>query len=83
MRFAVNQVIETGCMHGQIYALSTRHQEHVTGVPTGFYDLDDITAGLQPSDLVVIAGRKELSICDESIPLTSGFTAELMRSFAF
>lgn len=31
--------------------------EHVTGVPTGFTDLDDKTAGLQPSDLIVIAGR--------------------------
>lgn len=30
---------------------------HVTGVPTGFPDLDDITSGLQPSDLVILAGR--------------------------
>lgn len=29
----------------------------ITGVPTGFYDWDRITSGLQPSDLVVIAGR--------------------------
>ena len=35
-------------------------KEHVTGVPTGFYDLDDITAGLQASDLVVIAGRPSM-----------------------
>jgi replicative DNA helicase len=32
-------------------------KEHITGVPTGFTDLDDRTAGLQPSDLIVIAGR--------------------------
>jgi replicative DNA helicase len=32
-------------------------KELVTGVPTGFEDLDRITAGLQPSDLVVIAAR--------------------------
>jgi len=31
--------------------------QHVTGVPTGFTDLDDKTAGLQASDLIVIAGR--------------------------
>jgi replicative DNA helicase len=30
----------------------SKRKEHVTGVPTGFYDLDDITAGLQASDLV-------------------------------
>ena len=29
----------------------------VTGVPTGFYKLDDITSGWQNSDLVIIAGR--------------------------
>lgn len=32
----------------------------VTGVPTGFQDLDRMTAGLQPSDLIVIAGRPSM-----------------------
>jgi replicative DNA helicase len=29
----------------------------ITGVPTGFHDLDMMTAGFQPSDLVIVAGR--------------------------
>jgi replicative DNA helicase len=29
----------------------------VTGVPTAFAELDDITSGLQPSDLIILAGR--------------------------
>ena len=29
----------------------------VTGIPTGFLDLDNLTSGLQPSDLVIIAAR--------------------------
>lgn len=29
----------------------------VTGVPTGFVDLDRITSGLQPSDLIIVAAR--------------------------
>ncbi|MFA7665814.1 MAG: replicative DNA helicase [Burkholderiaceae bacterium] len=29
----------------------------VTGVPTGFVDLDRMTSGLQPGDLVIVAGR--------------------------
>ncbi len=33
---------------------------HVTGVPTGFVDFDIKTAGLQSSDLVVIAGRPSM-----------------------
>ncbi len=35
-------------------------KEMVTGVPTGFNDLDNITAGLQPSDLIVVAGRPSM-----------------------
>jgi replicative DNA helicase len=33
---------------------------HVTGIPTGFIDFDRVTSGLQPSDLVVIAGRPSM-----------------------
>jgi replicative DNA helicase len=33
------------------------HKELVTGVPTGFTDLDEITSGLQSSDLVIVAAR--------------------------
>jgi len=29
----------------------------ITGIPTGYMDFDKITAGLQPSDLIIIAGR--------------------------
>jgi len=29
----------------------------ITGIPTGFKDFDKQTAGLQPSDLIIIAGR--------------------------
>jgi len=32
-------------------------KEKITGIPTGFADLDNITAGLQPSDLIIVAGR--------------------------
>jgi replicative DNA helicase len=32
----------------------------VTGVPTGYVDLDKMTSGLQPGDLVVIAGRPSM-----------------------
>lgn len=34
-----------------------RRNEDIFGVPTGFIDLDRLLAGLQPSDLIIIAGR--------------------------
>ena len=36
------------------------NKERVTGIPTGFKDLDERTAGFQPSDLIVIAGRPSM-----------------------
>jgi replicative DNA helicase len=32
----------------------------LTGVSTGYHDLDEMTSGLQPSDLVIIAGRPSM-----------------------
>ena len=32
----------------------------VTGIPSGFVDLDDKTSGLQPSDMLIIAGRPSM-----------------------
>lgn len=34
--------------------------ESITGLSTGFTDLDDMTSGLQPADLVIIAGRPSM-----------------------
>jgi replicative DNA helicase len=35
-------------------------QDLVTGIPTGYPDLDEITAGLQPTDLIIVAGRPSM-----------------------
>ena len=35
-------------------------KSHVTGVPTGFSDFDIKTAGLQPGDLTIVAGRPSM-----------------------
>jgi len=32
----------------------------ITGMPTGYHDFDDMTSGLQSSDLVIIAGRPSM-----------------------
>ena len=37
-----------------------QHQTHVTGIATGYSDLDTMTAGLQPSNLIIIAGRPSM-----------------------
>lgn len=35
-------------------------KELITGVPTGFTELDRLTAGFQPSDLIILAGRPSM-----------------------
>ncbi|BCB26965.1 replicative DNA helicase [Sulfurimicrobium lacus] len=34
--------------------------DEVTGIPTGFHDLDQKTSGLQPGDLIIVAGRPSM-----------------------
>ena len=51
----------------------------VTGLETGFTDLDRLTSGFQPSDLIIIAGRPSmgktsfaLDIADRILVLEKG-----------
>jgi replicative DNA helicase len=37
-----------------------KKKEAVTGIPSGFKELDRLTAGFQPSDLIIIAGRPSM-----------------------
>ncbi|MBF7081396.1 replicative DNA helicase [Desulfallas sp. Bu1-1] len=37
-----------------------KHKGEITGVPTGFKDLDRICQGLQPGDLIIVAGRPSM-----------------------
>lgn len=36
------------------------NRDQLSGVPTGFYDLDAMTSGFQPSDLVIVAARPSM-----------------------
>jgi replicative DNA helicase len=49
-------------LHGAIKALEARfhRKQAVTGVPSGYVQFDELTAGLQPGDLVIIAARPSM-----------------------
>lgn len=53
----VNQIIKESI---EIVDRLYNRKEKITGVPMGYLDLDDLTAGLQPSDLIIIAGRPSM-----------------------
>jgi replicative DNA helicase len=37
-----------------------QRDEHITGLSSGFNDFDDQTSGLQPADLIIVAGRPSM-----------------------
>ncbi len=48
-----------------------RDKGMVTGVPTGFTELDKLTSGLQPADLIIVAARPSMGKClkfDAEVP---------------
>ena len=58
-RLKKNFVSMDKAVHDTLEMLESIHGKHegVTGVPTGFRDLDTLTGGWQNSDLIIIAGR--------------------------
>ncbi len=50
-------------------AIDKIREGQITGLPTGFKDLDSLTAGLQPSDLVVVAGRPSMGKTSVSLSI--------------
>lgn len=58
----------------QIEAASEQNNDGLTGVPTGFTDLDAITSGWQPSDLIIVAARPSMG--------KTAFTLALARNAA-
>jgi replicative DNA helicase len=64
---------------GTLEAIERLHEDHreITGVPTGFAELDRLTSGLQPSNLIIVAARpgvgKALAL-DTPLPTPTGWT---------
>ena len=45
---------------GERYEESYNNKNRITGVPTGYRHLDILTCGLQPSNLIIVAGRPSM-----------------------
>ena len=40
--------------------INSENKSGITGIPSGFNDLDNLTTGFQPGDLIIIAGRPSM-----------------------
>lgn len=66
-------------VYAKIGLLEERKSE-ITGLPTGFIDFDRMTSGLQPSDLIIVAGRPSMGKClaaESEIVLSDGYIATI------
>lgn len=57
-------------------------QSDITGLPTGFIDLDRMTAGLQPGDMIVVAGRPSMGKTAFALNIAEHVGVELRRPVA-
>ena len=55
----------------------------LTGIPTGYIKLDDITSGWQPSDLVIIAGRPAMGKTSFALSLAKNIVMDYQIPAAF
>ena len=73
----LNQVVE------RIETLYGRdNASDVTGIATGFTDLDSMTSGLQPGDLVIVAGRPSMGKTAFSINIAENVALESNKAVA-
>jgi len=55
----------------------------ITGIPTGFYKLDDMTSGWQKSDLIIIAGRPAMGKTAFALSLAKNIAVDQQIPMAF
>ncbi|MCL2193333.1 MAG: AAA family ATPase [Treponema sp.] len=58
-------------------------KKSVTGIPSGFYALDDITTGFQPSDFVIIASRPSVGKTTLALNMAAHIAFREHRPVAF
>ncbi len=76
----VDPVIKTAM---DVITKAAANTDGLTGVPTGYHKLDDITSGWQSSDLVIIAGRPAMGKTSFALSLAKNIAADYRIPIAF
>lgn len=57
-------------------------KNEITGIPTGFYDLDKITSGLHPNELIIIAARPAMGKTAFAVNLATNIAVQSKKTVA-
>jgi len=60
----------------------SKSESGITGIPTGFYDLDKLTAGFQRSDLIILAARPSVGKSSLGINIACNIAIRNQQSVA-
>ncbi len=67
----------------QIMTTASKNNGDVTGISTGYRELDDYTSGWQNSDLIIIAGRPAMGKTAFALSMAKNIAADLNVPMAF
>ena len=59
-----------------------KNKGEVTGIPTGFYDLDKLTSGLQPTQLIILAARPGMGKTAMAVNLATNIAINAKKTVA-
>ena len=67
----------------EVIQKAAANKDGLTGVPTGYHKLDNITSGWQASDLVIIAGRPAMGKTSFALSIAKNIAADYKVPMAF
>ena len=67
----------------EVIQKAAANKDGLTGVPTGYHKLDNITSGWQASDLVIIAGRPAMGNTSFALSMAKNLAADYRVPMAF
>ena len=67
----------------EVIQKAAANKDGLTGVPTGYHKLDDLTSGWQASDLVIVAGRPAMGKTAFALSMAKNIAADYQVPLAF
>lgn len=67
----------------EVIQKAAANKDGLTGVPSGYHKLDDLTSGWQASDLIIVAGRPAMGKTSFALSMAKNIAADFQTPMAF